>query len=151
MTRTGMSSLFAKTRRKTPPAFKPEPETEDKLHKSVAVVLRDYVKPDWRWTSFPAGEKRDAITGARLKSMGLMRGWPDIQLISPEGIYHGLELKRSGGKLSEAQIEFQTWANRLGIPHAVCFDLPGVLDTLGKWNALRFRIVNGIPTLGGEP
>ena len=54
------------------------------------------------WTAFPAGEHRSAITGARLKRMGVQRGWPDYILIY-QGRTFGIELKAPKGKLSEHQ------------------------------------------------
>jgi hypothetical protein len=39
--------------------------------------------PGWQWTHLPFGEKRSAVTGARLKRMGTKRGWPDFILLSP--------------------------------------------------------------------
>jgi len=67
---------------------------ESKLQCDVAKLLRDHCRPEFRWSHFPAGEKRSVLTGARLKRMGLMRGFPDFILISPSGRFHGLELKR---------------------------------------------------------
>lgn len=29
------------------------------LHMAVARILRDYGRPEWRWSHFPAGEARD--------------------------------------------------------------------------------------------
>src|ERR1700730_16231964 len=56
---------------------------EHKLQTEVADVLRSHARPEWQWSHFPAGERRDVRTGARLKRMGLQRGWADFQLVSP--------------------------------------------------------------------
>lgn len=55
----------------------------------------------------PNGEKRDAVTGARLKRMGVKAGIPDIFLPIPKGQWHGLfiEMKTDKGVLSKSQRE----------------------------------------------
>ena len=126
-----------KPRPRKAPIFRP---LESKLQCDVARLLHDYCLPTWRWTHFPAGEKRDVITGARLKRYGLQAGWPDIVLIGPAGIFHALELKRPGEALSEAQEVFQTWCIRHGIPHSVAFIFDQALAALDTWGALRIRI-----------
>lgn len=97
----------------------PKPK-ELALHMAVAGILRDFCKPSWRWTHFPAGEARDARTGAKLKAMGLQPGWPDFILLSPatqggaNGLvlprFHALECKRLGGVMSDTQSDFWHWA-----------------------------------------
>lgn len=42
---------------------------EIKLHMSVAKVLRDHARPEWRWTHVPSGELRDVR--AMAKDLGL--------------------------------------------------------------------------------
>src|SRR5438067_241737 len=86
------------------PAYRP---VENKLHVDVANLLRAHCLPEWEWTHFPAGEKRTLMTGARLKRMGLNRGWPDFILLSPNGLFHGLEIKRRGLPLTDEQEEFR--------------------------------------------
>lgn len=44
------------------------------------------------WSHFPSGENRNAITGARLKRMGLQRGWPDF-ILAHNGRLIGIEVK----------------------------------------------------------
>jgi len=55
------------------------------------------------FSHFPAGEKRSAVTGSRLKRMGLKRGWPDY-LVILDGKTFGIELKAGKGKLSDVQL-----------------------------------------------
>lgn len=68
----------------------------------VADYLRRALPSTAAWSHFPAGENRSAITGARLKRMGLARGWPDY-LILCDGKLIGLELKVPGGATSPEQ------------------------------------------------
>jgi len=128
------------------PRLRKAPQTapkESKLQCDVAALLHDHCLPELRWSHFPAGERRDVITGARLKRFGLQRGWPDVQLISPAGRFHGLELKRSGETLTEDQEQFQLWAIRHGIPHSVADSFDQALAFLDAIGCLRIRIGGG--------
>ena len=61
----------------------------------------------------PNEGKRSAVTGARLKSMGLKSGVPDVCLPVARGGFHGLyvEMKRTlGGRMSVNQ---RTWLDGL--------------------------------------
>ena len=89
------------------------------LHMAVADILRRFAQPDWRWSHFPAGEHRDVRTAAKLKAMGVARGWPDFVLFDPFGCLHALELKRQGETLSEDQEAFEAWCIGRGVPHVV--------------------------------
>jgi hypothetical protein len=117
------------------------------LQIAVATLLRDHARPEWRWTHFPAGERRDVRTGARLKRMGLQKGWPDVVLISPAGLFHALELKREGEPLTDEQQEFQLWCCRFGVPHSVAYSFDEALAVLSAWGCLRIAL----PKIGVGP
>jgi hypothetical protein len=102
--------------------------------------LRAHALPEWQWTHFPAGEWRGIITGTKLKRMGLQRGWPDIQLLSPTGKFYGLELKRRGETLTEDQEAFQLWAIRKAVPYSVAETFDQALAILDSWSCLRIKI-----------
>ncbi len=53
----------------------------------------------------PNGEKRDEITGRKLKRMGTKKGFPDLITYQPAKLYTGLvvELKEDNGVLSDDQ------------------------------------------------
>jgi hypothetical protein len=121
----------------------PRPK-EIALHLSVADILRRFARPNWRWSHFPAGEHRDVRTAAKLKQMGVQRGWPDFVLFDPSGRLHALELKREGESLTEDQEDFQTWCIARGVPHSVSRSMDAALTVLGDWGALRIKI-------GGRP
>jgi hypothetical protein len=110
------------------------------LHMAVADFLRRFARPDWRWTHFPAGEHRDVRVAAKLKAMGLQRGWPDFVLISPAGLFHALELKRQGEDMTEDQAAFAQWCVEKGVPHAVARSLEEAIGKLTKWGAIRVPI-----------
>jgi hypothetical protein len=98
------------------------------------------VLPSWRWSHFPAGEQRGIITGSRLKRFGLQRGWPDLQLLSPLGKFHGLELKRLGEELTEDQADFQLWCIAHAVPYSVAYSIDEALAVLDAWGCLRIKI-----------
>ena len=129
-----------RVRPRKPSAPRPKEIT---LHMSVADILRRFARPDWRWSHFPAGEHRDVRTAAKLKAMGVQRGWPDFVLFDPTGRLHALELKRLGETLSEDQEAFQEWSIARGIPHSVSRSLDEALTVLGAWGALRVKIGGG--------
>lgn len=113
---------------------------EQSIHFAVVDALRQLCAPDWRWSHFPAGEARDARTGAKLKRMGTKPGWPDFVLISPRGMFHALELKRLGGSLSDDQQGFQTWCIAHGVPHGVAYSLDDALAIFCHWGCLRSKV-----------
>jgi hypothetical protein len=126
-----------KVRPRRAPVIRPKEIT---LHMSVAEVLREHALPTWRWSHFPAGEHRNIQTAARLKRMGLQKGWPDFVLVPPAGRLHCLELKRIGEKLSDEQEDFQLWCIRHNIPHSVAFAFDEALAVLDAWGCLRVKI-----------
>jgi hypothetical protein len=129
-----MLAQSQKPRPRKMPVIRPK---ESKLQCDVAKVLRSHALPTWRWSHFPAGEKRDVITGARLKQMGLQRGFPDVILISPAGLFHALELKRLGEDLTDDQEAFQTWCVRHAVPYSVADTFDQALAVLDSWEWLK--------------
>lgn len=106
---------------------------------AVADVLRRYAKPDWRWSHFPAGEHRDVRTGAKLRAMGLQKGWPDFMLFDPIGRLHALELKREGEGLTDEQREFLEWCFDHAVPHWVARTTDEAMSVLSNWGVLKIR------------
>jgi hypothetical protein len=81
----------------------PPGPSEYQLHVAVANVVRRWIMPIWIFTHIANGEKRDAVTAARLKRMGVTAGFPDLVFFGPAGQVCFVELKAKGGRLSEAQ------------------------------------------------
>jgi hypothetical protein len=111
------------------------------VHCLVADTLRRWGTAGWRWTHLPMGERRDAVTGARLKRMGVQAGWPDFILLPPGRGQaftraHFLELKRRGGRLTDAQADFAQWCVANGCPHAVAHCYEEAVAVLKGWGAL---------------
>lgn len=81
----------------------------------LTVAVANYLahRKDLLWTHFPAGEHRNAVTGAKLKRMGLKRGVPDFLIFNPTVFYNpiysgmGIELKVGTNKLTKEQ---EAWA-----------------------------------------
>jgi hypothetical protein len=135
--------MLAEGRRPRPrKAAVPRPR-ELELHLAVADLLRRFARPDWRWGHYPAGEHRDVRTAAKLKAMGVQRGWPDFTLFDPTGRLHALELKRQGESLTEDQEAFQSWCVGQGVPHVVAWTLDEALAALNGWEVLRIKIGAG--------
>jgi hypothetical protein len=81
----------------------PEPD-ELEIHTHCAKVLDALLQAPAIWACYPAGHVELAPAQlARLKRVGLKRGWPDV-LIIYEGLTFGIEIKARGGKLSKTRI-----------------------------------------------
>ena len=102
---------------------------EEKFHRAVAVLLRAILGPEVVWFHVPNGEKRDAITGARLKAMGALPGVPDLYL-AWEGHTLWIELKAPKGTVSESQRTFAHRAIAIGQDVHVCRSVDEVLNVL---------------------
>jgi hypothetical protein len=123
--------------RRAPAQHKPK---EIALHCAVAKLLREHCLESWQWFHIPNGEARDIRTAVKLKKMGVKAGLADIALISPGGMFHALELKRLGERLSDAQRDFQSWCVRSAVPYSVAYSLDDALEVLSAWNCLRIVI-----------
>lgn len=77
-----------------------------------------------RLLHIPNGEKRDKVTAARLKAMGVRAGVPDVLLPVARGKYHCLwvELKSDGGRASADQMAWHAWLIRHGQKVHICYD-----------------------------
>jgi hypothetical protein len=123
------------TRRK---ARKLPPAKEFATHCAVADLLRVSLSPGWIWFHYPAGENRDARTGARLKRMGTKAGVADFLFISPpNGLFHALELKRGNLKPTPEQLEFLHQVKAAGGKANWCNSFDGAVAVLKHWGALR--------------
>jgi len=129
------SSYTPPPKKRQPRKLPPPPESA--LQIAVAQLLELSCDPEWRWTHFPAGEKRSKITASRLKRFGLKPGWPDFQLVSPDGVFHALELKREGGVLNDAQKDFKLWAIRHEVVYVVARSLADAMLALERWGAIK--------------
>ena len=130
----GQRDLFTRRVRKPPPA------SEIAVHCMVADILRRWGSPGWRWTHLPFGEYRPPATAARLKRMGVQKGFADFMLLSPAGVVHFLELKRKGGTLSVDQLEFMNWCRTANVSFACTDRFDAAVEILKGWGVVRATI-----------
>jgi hypothetical protein len=116
-------------------------QDEYQLTCAVAEYLDRALPETARFTHIPNGEKRDARTGAKLKRMGVRKGWPDFVVIyspgyekygagfplPPQSVF--IELK-AGTSLSPSQREFYDWCHKIAQPYYICKSIEGVHDAL---------------------
>lgn len=108
---------------------------EADLHKAVVDFLALTLPKDATFTTFPAGGG-GYVRGAMLKRAGLAPGWPDIQIIY-DGKYHGIELKREGGRVSPSQKACHEQIEHAGASVAVCRSIDDINQSLLEWGIPR--------------
>ena len=88
--------------------------------------------PELKCFAIPNGEKRNIMTGAKLKKAGVKAGVPDLFFCVPRGGYHGLfiELKSEKGRLSNEQKYWLEVLANNGYRSAVCFGLDEAKNTI---------------------
>ena len=99
----------------------------------LTCLVADYLArcaPELTVSHFPAGEHRSATTGARLKRMGLRRGWPDFIAVLPGGRACGFELKADGGRQSDHQLAIQHAFEATGAAYYVVRSLDDLRSAL---------------------
>jgi len=104
---------------------------ELQLHFAVADYLRRVLPAYIPWTHFPSGELRDKRTAAKLKHMGLAKGWPDFIVLTNPVIF--IELKSDKGRMSQSQKDFAVLAQEAGHRYFVARDLPTIESALQKF------------------
>lgn len=106
---------------------------EQALHIAVAEYL-DAVLDRTRaeWTTFPAGGG-GKVRGAQLKAMGLLAGWPDIQIVVRDRCLCLIELKAEGKGATPAQGALHERLRSLGCLVAVCRSVDEVEGVLKAW------------------
>ena len=106
---------------------------EDDLQRTVVEYLRIQENLGrLTYFSIPNGEKRDKITGAKLKRLGVRAGVYDLAIIGPHGIGF-IELKAPRGSFSIAQTQFGLRLDRFHIPREVCWSLEEVQGVIAAW------------------
>lgn len=76
--------------------------SEKQLHSQCVAWLRASNLPVLAHHS-PNEGRRGYIAQADVKAMGVMAGWPDLELIRKDGQTLFIELKRPGGRMSDDQ------------------------------------------------
>jgi hypothetical protein len=94
--------------------------------------------------AIPNGGARGAVTGARLKREGVVKGMPDLILCCARSGRHALfiEMKRGNGRVSEAQRDLFPLLEAHGYGVAICRGWISAMDTIkaylaGNWEPSR--------------
>ena len=130
-------SLFKGKRQK---GEKPPPAPERAVHIAVCDVLRQGLSPGWYWFHIPNGEARSPETGALLQRMGVKPGVADLELISPTGRPHFLEIKRKGGHITDTQEMFKDEMAKRDVIYEVGRGFADCVNILSRWGAIHARI-----------
>jgi VRR-NUC domain-containing protein len=118
----------------------PPSPTEYQLHCAVVDTVKRWIMPGWIFTHIASGEKRDQVTAARLKRMGVTAGFPDLILFGPHGEVCAIELKAKNGRLSEAQAAVKRHLEQAGHGYHCGSDYRDIIETLKGWGVLRSGI-----------
>ena len=119
---------------------KAPPPLEFASHVFIADTLRQCCSKEWEWTHFPAGEKRNIVTAARLKRMGLRPGWLDFQFAGPNRQMLFLELKRRGSKPSDAQEHLIAHLLKCGFDVQITDNVREAIAWLKGYGILRVEV-----------
>lgn len=122
---------------------KPARVPESTLHKDIAKLLEVAAPRRVMWWHTPNGEKRDKVTAAILKGMGVKPGVPDLLLYDTlTGYLHVIEVKAADGYLSDAQ---KAWMEKFTSSptgrYAVARSVDDVVQILEDWWPGQHRIV----------
>lgn len=110
--------------------------TEEVTHRAVVAHLERRAVPGLLYWHTPNGELRRPAAGGRLRAMGSRAGIPDLLLMRAGQLY-ALELKRDGGRVSDAQREAMAELSAAGAIVAVAYGLDEALAQLTAWGLLR--------------
>lgn len=80
---------------------------EHALQVAVAEYLWWALPADCIFTASQAGARMSMATAAKAKAAGQARGWPDIQIMPPDGVCRFIELKSETGSLTPDQRAFR--------------------------------------------
>ena len=105
------------------------------LQCNIYDVLKVVLKQTALMTCFPSGGG-GKVRGARLKRMGLVPGWPDIQIIY-KGKYFGLEVKTLKGVLSPNQKVLHDSLEKQGAKVAIVRSIDEAIDQARVWGIVK--------------
>jgi hypothetical protein len=105
------------------------------LEDDIAAAVLDH----WRVLGLPETLVAGIPNKRAFGQVGLTPGLPDLLVITPFlGRATGyIELKRVGGRRSDAQIEIGSLMERAKIPYAVTYGRDQPIDVLEAWGAVR--------------
>ena len=112
------------TRRRTP---------EDALQRSIVDLLRK-VPVRALWFHVPNGGHRNKRTAARLKSLGVRRGVPDLVFVGFDGVARFMELKAAKGSLKGEQKAWRDACATMNVSFVVVKTLDEAVAHLQRWD-----------------
>ena len=112
--------------------------TEFQLQVAAADFLAWALPDNIIFTHIPMGEKRDKATAGKLRAMGVNPGWPDFEILIPDGVTLRIEMKGETGKLSEPQKAFFQRAKALGHPCYIARSVNQLQEIL-EYNGIVLR------------
>ena len=106
--------------------------TNEEEHIQVDCVrwLQYYGHGEIVYQHSPNKAKRSIVMGARLKAMGMMPGWPDLEIILPGGQVVFFEFKTAKGRQSEDQKECQKRIEETGCRYYLCRSVESFIETI---------------------
>jgi len=84
----------------------------------------------------PNGAHHNDKQGAKLRWTGTLNGWPDLEVLSPGGRVHFIEVKTLTGRLQPAQVEMRDWCEANDVPWALVRSLDEALASAKAWGLL---------------
>jgi hypothetical protein len=115
----------------------PPTASEYQLHCTVVDTVRRWRTPGWIFTHIASDEKRDQVTAARLKRMGVTSGFPDRVFFGPSGEVCFIELKAERGRLSDHQAAVMNHLRAAGHGYHCSSDYRDMIEVLKGWGVLR--------------
>lgn len=107
---------------------------ESKLQRSCVTWFR-LQYPDYVLFAVPNGGFRNAREAGILKAEGVLAGVADLFLMFPNKGYMGMfiEMKYGNGKQSEAQINFQANAQKLGYKYVIANSIESFMNEINSY------------------
>lgn len=122
---------------KRPKRRDPRKAAEVDIHCAIVKLLQLKAKPSLIYFHVPNGERRDKITAAKLKRMGVRAGVPDLVFVLPGGCAGFMEVKSDSPRLSPEQREFIEDSIALGARCTVVRSVDEAEAVLSTWGVLK--------------
>ncbi len=109
--------------------------TEAQIQQAVVQHLSRRAKPNVIWFHPANGGKRSLISAVQFKRAGVVPGVADIICLR-KGTGYALELKKMGGRVSEAQNTWLMKWEKAGGIWAIAYGLDAALAILAAWRII---------------
>lgn len=110
------------------------PETQ--IQQTFIELLDLCAVPELVYWAVPNGGKRSITEARRLKREGVKAGAPDVHFLL-RGQFYVMEIKRQGGRLSDAQKLFIPRLVAAGAIAAVAYSIDQCIEQAERWGMLR--------------